>query len=311
MKRYLEAMRPMLLSCWATGDDLGVSQDLLDELAVEVGLQSTAHAVLARTDDPEAALTRIRESFRQDADGLLLGDAIGGYGVAQATLAAMEHVGLDPDETRAVVQGFGSIGGGTARYLAAAGVTVVGVADANGLISNPDGLDVERLLLTRDSLGTIDRSQLGAADREAPRENWLSLDAELLVPAATSYAIDEGNCDSVFARLMVEAANVAVVRAAEQRLADRGVTVVPDFVANVGTNAWWYWTLFGDLEPDREEAFAKVGQTLQSITREMFERAERSKVLPRAAAELMALERLEAYDRARDHKIGSAGGRNH
>ncbi len=81
------------------------------------------------------------------------------------------------------------MGGATARYLARAGVRVVGIADRHGLVANPEGLDVERLLAARDGHGAIDRSALRGDDERRPGADWLALDAELLVPAAMSYVI--------------------------------------------------------------------------------------------------------------------------
>jgi glutamate dehydrogenase (NAD(P)+) len=93
--------------------------------------------------------------------------------------------------------------------------------------------------------------------------------------------------------VIVEAANVATRAEAEPRLAARGIVVVPDFVANLATNAWWWWTLFGDVPPEREPALAKVSATMRRLVGELLERAEREGVLPRAAATAMAAENLE------------------
>jgi glutamate dehydrogenase (NAD(P)+) len=218
---------------------------------------------------------------------------IGGFGVAEAALAALERLGLAPAATRAVVQGFGSMGGATARYLARAGVRIVGIADRDGLVANPGGLDVERLLRARDAHGAIDRDALGPDDERRPGADWLALEAELLVPAAMSYVIGAEHAERVRARVIVEAANVATQPEAEPRLAERGIVVVPDFVANLGTNAWWWWTLFGDLPPEREPALAKVSATMRRLVGELLERAERESILPRAAATAMAAENLE------------------
>jgi glutamate dehydrogenase (NAD(P)+) len=300
LRRYVEAMRPFLERYWATGEDFGVRQDTLDAVFAEVGLSSSIDAALLRLDDPDAGLRRIRDAFAVDVDGIGLGDTVGGYGVAEAALAAMELRGLTAAASRAVVQGFGSMGGATARYLARAGVRVVGIADRDGLVANPAGLDVERLLRARDEHGAIDRSALGPGDEQRPGSDWLELDAEVLVPAAMSYVIDVPAAERVRAGVVVEAANVATLPAAERRLAERGVVVVPDFVANLATNAWWWWTLFGDVPPEREAALAKVSATMRRLVGELLERADAGGILPREAATAMAaenLERLEARGR--------------
>jgi glutamate dehydrogenase (NAD(P)+) len=292
LRRYVEAMRPFLERHWATGEDFGVRQDTLDAIFAAVGLRSSIDAALLRLDDPAAGLQRLRDAFAVDADGIGLGDAVGGYGVAEAALAAMRREGMAPAATRAVVQGFGSMGGATARYLARAGVRVVGIADRDGLVANAGGLDVERLLRARDGHGAIDRAALGAADEQRPGADWLALEAELLVPAAMSYVIGAAEAERVRARVVVEAANVATLPDAERRLAERGVIVVPDFVANLATNAWWWWTLFGDVAPERDAALAKISATMRRLVGELLERAETGGILPREAATAIAGENL-------------------
>jgi glutamate dehydrogenase (NAD(P)+) len=292
LRRYVEAMKPFLERHWATGEDLGIRQDLLDEVVVEAGLRSSIDAALLRLDDPDAGLERLGAAFAVDVDGIGLGEMVGGYGVAEAGLAALERLALAPADTRAVVQGFGSMGGATARYLSRAGVRVIGIADRHGLVANPGGLDVERLLGARDPHGAIDRAALAAGDEELPGADWLALDAELLVPAALSYVIGPEEAERIRARAIVEAANVPTLPAAEVRLAERGIVVVPDFVANVATNAWWWWTLFGDIPPERDPALRKVATTMRRLVGELLERAEAERILPRAAATAIATENL-------------------
>jgi glutamate dehydrogenase (NAD(P)+) len=114
------------------------------------------------------------------------------------------------------------------------------------------------------------------------------------VPAALSYVLNESNVDQVRASLVVEAANAPTTAAAEAELTARGVPVIPDFVANVATNAWWWWTLFGDIPPTADAAFRKISTTLRGLVVEMLERAAPPAGAPRAAALAMAQERAAA-----------------
>jgi glutamate dehydrogenase (NAD(P)+) len=294
LRRYLEAMLPLVTTRWAFGEDLGVRQDELDELSAELGLESTVDAALVFVPDgAERGLARLNAAFATSERGVGLGELVGGYGVACAAVAALGQLGHHPRGATAVVQGFGSMGGATARYLVDRGVTVVGIADAQGLVVNESGLDVERLLAARDLRGGLDRRSLGVGDRELPREDWARLPADLVVPAATSYVIDPRVAESLPAGLVVEAANVATLPGAEAVLVERGVHVVPDIIANLATNAWWWWTLFGDVEPTPEAAFARIDETIDALVNEAFERAEPGRPL-RAAALAMASERARA-----------------
>jgi glutamate dehydrogenase (NAD(P)+) len=290
--RYLRAMRPHIESFWTTGEDLGLTQDLVDRAAAEAGLVSSIQAVYPLLDDEAQARRRLSAAFAVEVDGIGLDELVGGCGVAEAALTALDRAGVPHVGTRVALQGLGTMGGATARFLTRAGLTVVAVADIKGTIANPAGLDVEALLAARDSHGTVDRSALRPGDRELPGDAWLSADTDVLVPAAVSYAIDAGNQERITARWVVEAANMPVRPEAELLLAARGVTVLPDVVVNSGTNAWWWWTLFGDIGADAEEAFAHTRRSMRSLVERMLARALADGTTPRAAAHALVADRL-------------------
>ncbi|MFF8951408.1 Glu/Leu/Phe/Val dehydrogenase dimerization domain-containing protein [Streptomyces sp. NPDC014940] len=290
--RYLRAVRPYVESCWTTGEDLGLSQDLVDRAAAEAGLVSTVQAVFPLLDDEPAARARLADAFAVRVDGIGLDELVGGCGVAESVLTALDRASVPYRGTRVAVQGLGTMGGATARFLARAGLTVVAVADVKGTVANPDGLDVEALLAARDAYGTLDRSVLRPGDRELPAGAWLSADAEVLVPAAVSYAVDAAGQERVTARWIAEAANMPVLPEAERLLAARGVTVLPDVVVNSATNAWWWWTLFGDIGPAAEEAFAHIRRSMRALTGLVLDRALADGTTPRAAAHALAADRL-------------------
>ena len=287
--RFVRDLRPLLESYWATAEDMGVSQELLDGVFEEVGLGLSVVAALRRSADPEAALCRMRQALAAQTEGYPVAAVVGGYGVAVAALTAIEHAGGRPAATTAVVQGFGSMGGAASRYLARAGVRIVGVVDADGAVVNPGGLDVERLLAARNPFGEIDRRVLRPGDRRLPGEEWLAIPADLLVPAAVADVLTAQNAGEVTARLVVEAANIPATPEAERLLHTRGVTVVPDFLANAGTNAWFWWTMLEGLPPGPEAAFARLGETMRAAVRSLLETTARDSVTPREAAERIAL----------------------
>ncbi|GHI03221.1 glutamate dehydrogenase [Streptomyces cellostaticus] len=290
--RYLRAMRPYIESFWTTGEDLGLTQDLVDRAAAEAGLASCVQAVYPLLDDERAARKRLADAFAVEVDGIGLDELAGGCGVAESVLAALDRASVPYPGTRVAVQGLGTMGGATARFLARAGLSVVAVADVKGTVANPAGLDVEALLAARDAYGTVDRSALRPGDRELPGDAWLSAGAEVLVPAAVSYAIDTANQERITARWIVEAANLPVRPEAEELLAARGVTVLPDVVVNSGTNAWWWWTLFGDIGPDAAEAFAHIRRSMRALIDLMLARVEADGTTPRTAAHALVTDRL-------------------
>ena len=287
--RFVQALRPFFETYVATGEDMGTTQAQLLQVFAQAGLGVPFQAIVNRSTDPPAEVARAAATFDIQSDGIDLFDLVGGYGVAEAAEAAMTHLGLKPGAITAALQGFGSMGGSSARYLARKGVKVIGIADAGGTIVNPEGLDVEHYLAVRSSLGEIDRSRLAPGDTELPRDEWLRLGADLAVPAAVADAIHEGNCDQFTGRLIVEAANIPTTAGAERRLIERGVLVIPDFIANAGTNGWALWVLLGLVGPGADAAFAKISQTMRRTVSAMLELADEAGVTPREAATRVAL----------------------
>jgi glutamate dehydrogenase (NAD(P)+) len=309
LARYLTAMRPLLADCWAVGEDLGVQQATLNDICAQLGLRSSIDPALRRLEDPAAALGRVAAAFAVTVDGISLGDLVGGYGVAVAALTTLAYFGRSPAQTTAAIQGFGSIGGAAARYLATAGVRVVAVTDIQGTIAAPRGLDIEQLLAARDSQGTIDRRSLDGAAMGDRADLWLHRDVDLIVPAAVSHAITPDNCDGIRAPLVVEGANVATTPDARRRLTERGVVIVPDVIANLATNAWWWWTLFGDVAPDAAAAFGRIEATIHRLVIEVLERRHRSAgaIPTRELATQMAAELVAAAERTTTRGPAASG----
>ncbi|MFI9645124.1 Glu/Leu/Phe/Val dehydrogenase dimerization domain-containing protein [Streptomyces sp. NPDC052040] len=290
--RYLRAMRPYVERCWTTGEDLGLTQDRVAQAAAEAGLTSTIQAVYPLLDDERAARARLADALAIEVEGFGLDELVGGCGVAESVLTVLDREGTPYREARAAVQGLGTMGGATARFLARAGLRIVAVADVAGTIANPAGLDVEALLAARDAHGTVDRAALRPGDVELSGDAWLERGADVLVPAAVSYCIDVSNQARITARYIAEAANLPVLPVADALLAGRGVTVLPDVVVGSGTNAWWWWTLFGDIRAHADEAFAKVRQATRRLVTETLDRAQSDGTTPRMAARAVAAERL-------------------
>ncbi|MFT9771274.1 Glu/Leu/Phe/Val dehydrogenase dimerization domain-containing protein [Brevibacterium casei] len=305
LERFLVAVNPIMRAYWALGEDLGVRQDDIDEILERRALGSGLAAVEKLMDDPEDSARRSLAAFDTVVDGMPQDELVGGLGVATAALTALAADGRSPEGATAVIQGFGSMGGATARFLAEAGVRVVGIADADGFVSNPEGLDVETLLATRDPFGGVSRDALRPGDQVGDRDDWLAADADILIPAAVSYAITPENAGRITAKYIVEAANMPVLPEAEELLAARGVVVVPDFLANSATNAWWWWVAFGDIDGSWEQSREIITDTLGALTSEVLSTAKDEGISPRAAAQRKVdanLVELEAV-------TASAGGR--
>ena len=152
-------------------------------------------------------------------------------GVVHTARAALHADGVELSEVSAAVQGFGKVGSHAARLLHEAGTRVVAVSDELGGVTSPDGLDVPALLEHVARTGTV----TGFAEGD-PLTNaeLLALDVDLLVPAAVEGVIDADTAHAVKARWVVEAANGPTTSEGDRVLAERGVVVVPDILANAG-----------------------------------------------------------------------------
>jgi glutamate dehydrogenase (NAD(P)+) len=303
LRRYVAGLRSIFDEWWSSGEDLGVTQHDLDKAFTDAGLQTASHATLKRLADPAAASRARAAGVAVRVGDIPLPDVIGGYGVAEAAKAAAEEIGITLKGSSAMVQGFGSMGGASARYLAQSGVRIVGVADAHGVVTNAEGLDIEALLRSRNSFGEIDRGSLRKDDVQLPGGDWLDVPAEILVPAAVGDVITKANCDSVRARLVVEAANMPTTSDARTRLHERGVVVIPDFVANSAAIAWWWAIMREQIPADANAAFTHISHLLNTTVRKMLSISAAQKTPPYQAAVALAHANLDRFER--EHAAGS------
>jgi glutamate dehydrogenase (NAD(P)+) len=190
------------------------------------------------------------------------------------------------------VQGFGNVGSWASYFLHERGGKVVAVADVNGGVRNPEGLDVPKLI----EHAKKTRSVVGFPGADAiTNDELLTLPVDVLVPAALGGVIHEGNVKDVRARVILEAANAPTTPQADEALADRGVTVLPDIYVNAGgvTVSYFEWAqniqqftwdedkVNTELQRHMREAYA----TLARVVRER-------KVSFRTAAFIVAIGRV-------------------
>jgi len=217
-------------------------------------------------------------------------DEIGatGFGVAIAAEAAEEFSGVALKGARVAVQGFGAVGHHAVGFLAERGAVLVAASDSRGCIADPQGIDIAALAEVKRRGGSVtDLGQGQAAERNAAIE----ADCDILIPAARPDVIHERNVERVRARLILEGANIPATKAAEARLHERGVLVVPDFIANAGGVICASVEYHGGAEA---QAFAAIEEKIRRNTAEVLARAKAAGTPPRAAADALALERVRS-----------------
>ncbi|HUQ41091.1 MAG TPA: Glu/Leu/Phe/Val dehydrogenase [Candidatus Limnocylindrales bacterium] len=176
-----------------------------------------------------------------------------GRGVAFVTLEVIKRTGRRPQDTRVAVQGFGNVGSVTAKALAEAGCRVVAISDVSGGYASTNGIDIPKAVEhVRSSSQRLLDGFPGLS--RVSNEELLAMDVDVLVPAALEGVITPANAGSVRAKIIVEGANGPVTGDADRMLTDRGVTIVPDILANAGgvvvsyfewvqSRAGFYWEL--------------------------------------------------------------------
>ncbi len=221
-----------------------------------------------------------------------------GYGVAEAADAALQHRGTSLRGARIVVQGFGAVGMAAARRLSELGAIVIAVSTAEGALHDPDGLDVDAMVNARRELGDRFVTRLAGGSRqrlEAGAE--LGLEAEVLVPAATQDVVDGALAPSLRFEAVVEGANLPITPAALEVLSARGLTVVPDFIANAGGVVAAAYAMDARSSPfpvDRSVIFDAVSHKLRENTAVVLENADTSGETTHTAARRLAAERVQA-----------------
>lgn len=197
-----------------------------------------------------------------------------GRGVGTLTVKLAKRLGMDASKTRVAIQGFGNVGSHAAKFLHDAQFPIVAVSDITGTYYNAEGLNIPELLRHKFShpkglLEGFERAE------HLPLDALLKLDhVEVLIPAALGGVITQKNVQDIHAKVIVEAANGPVDPDADAALHDRGVTIIPDILANAGgvTVSYFEWVqnrqhyrwpldrVRQELDHTMNEAFEKVWQ---------------------------------------------------
>jgi glutamate dehydrogenase (NAD(P)+) len=209
------------------------------------------------------------------------------FGVREAVEIAedMQSLGLTTgiEGKTVVVQGFGNVGYHCAKYFAEAGAKVIAIAEWDGAIHDPNGLDINVIDEHRKQTGTI----LGSPDvaQLHNTEAALELECDILIPAALENVIHEDNVSRIKARIVAEAANGPLTASASEQLFNRNVLVIPDVYLNAGgvTVSYFEWlknlshVRFGRMEKRFEEnAYRRLLSAIEEATGKNFSDEERS-----------------------------------
>ncbi|MCH7775019.1 MAG: Glu/Leu/Phe/Val dehydrogenase [Gemmatimonadetes bacterium] len=222
-----------------------------------------------------------------------------GRGCMIVTKEALKHLGLPVRGSRVAVQGFGNVGSVAAKLLGQEGLTVVAVSDASTGVYNENGIYIDEALQWVRENRYLDGYPGGDA---ISNEELLSLELDVLLPAAVENVITRRNAAGINTKVICEGANGPTTAAADRILEDKGVFVIPDILANAGgvTVSYFEWVqnrsgYFWDEKTvvDRLEAI-----TVRSFA-DVLEVSKRHSVDMRTAAYMLSVERVAAVHRIR------------
>jgi glutamate dehydrogenase (NAD(P)+) len=224
-----------------------------------------------------------------------------GRGVVICAREAAKRAGINFKGARIAIQGFGNVGTWTARLANEQGARVVAVSDVGGGTYNGAGLDLDSLL--EHSRGSISVANFGGGE-QISNEELLELDCEIVIPAAIEGVVNSKNADGIKAQILIEAANGPTTPAADQILNERGVTVVPDILANSGGVTVSYFEWVQNIQQFRWELEAVNFELKKRMTRaihQTYSRAEEKGLDLRSTAFDIAVERVIEAEKLRGY----------
>ena len=220
-------------------------------------------------------------------------EAATGRGCIMLLDEAMRDAAMDRATTTVAVQGFGNVGSWAARIAAELGYRVVALSDVSGGIYSEQGFDIDAVSAHLLEAGTV--VGFPGADTLSSAAEPLFLDVDVIIPAALGEVITHANADQVKARLIIEGANHPITPVADQALADRGITIVPDILANAGGVTVSYFEWVQNIQKfrwDETEVNERLGAIMIRAYGQVRDSAQQRGVGMRDAAFALAVERV-------------------
>jgi len=197
-----------------------------------------------------------------------------GFGVAQATKVAAELANIDIKGATVSIHGFGNVGTFAYRFLTEMGAKIIAIADKESVIFSKEGIkNLEDVIKNKQCLSHYK----GDAKKITHEEFW-KVPVDILIPASVTDVINNDNKNNIKAKIIVEGANIPMTEDIEQEFIEKGVLVVPDFIANAGGVISSYSEYMGHKV---EEMFKIVEQKITKITKNVCSECIKSKCNPR------------------------------
>ncbi|HWA58520.1 MAG TPA: Glu/Leu/Phe/Val dehydrogenase [Gemmatimonadales bacterium] len=222
-----------------------------------------------------------------------------GRGCMFVTREALKRLKMPVKGTRVAVQGFGNVGSVAADLMAKQGMTIVAVSDKSGGIYNPKGLDLADVfqhVRGKKFLNAYQNAQ------QISNDELLTLDCDVLVPAALENVIHDENAGQIKAKIICEGANGPTTAAADDILQQKGIFVIPDILANAGgvTVSYFEWVQDrGGYFWDEETVNNRLERIMVNSFDEVAAMVDKHGVSTRIGAYMLAIDRVAAVHRLR------------
>jgi glutamate dehydrogenase/leucine dehydrogenase len=229
-RSFAEELRPIV------GEDRDIPAPDVNTGQREMNWIKDTYETLENTTEPGVVTGKAIESGGSEGRTEATGRS-----VMLVAREAFDHLGKDIGDATVAIQGYGNAGSVAAKLIDDLGADIVAVSDSSGAVHNSDGLDVHEAKEFKMETGSL--SGFDGANEEFSNEDLLTMDVDLLIPAALENAIDEDLAHEVSADVVVEAANGPLTPDADDVLTERDVAVFPDILANAGgvTVSYFEW----------------------------------------------------------------------
>jgi glutamate dehydrogenase (NAD(P)+) len=228
-------------------------------------------------------------------------EAATGRGLVYLYEEAAPECGLEPESTRFVMQGYGNVGSWAARLMQDLGCTMVGASDAYGAVRSDDGIDAYALADHVREGGQV--PEFGGVDQIEPDE-LLEVECEVFFPAALGGMIHADNADRLSCRMIIEGANSPTTPKADGILADNGVHVIPDVMANAGGVIVSYFEWVQNMQHlrwEEDEVNSRLRKIMKRAYEDVREKASEHDIPLRPAAYELGIERVVEAAKARGY----------
>ncbi|RYG73094.1 Glu/Leu/Phe/Val dehydrogenase [Lentibacillus lipolyticus] len=283
LRRFLIAMMPYIDTGVSLGSDLGTNYDDVLNIFNEFGVDIPLTPSMKNDSKVLKGIKDFDELLQTKVDDIPLNDVVTGYGVAFSADEAWKFKN-GKDEAKVVIQGFGSVGASCALKLFQLGYKVVGISDANVLVTCEEGLDVQKLFNHKNEHGEMNQHYFEPHYTVRPNTEWLDVDCDILIPCALEDVINQSNANTVKASLIVEAANIPISAEGDEIIKKRGIDVVNDYIVNIGATRFSEAVIFGLIESNPQAVVDDIEKLCRKNTHHLFTEAKRQNRYQREVA---------------------------